>query len=242
MSRKLLIAASILAHAGLAVGVFVSNIWTLERLDPDRRAMTSLAVMAPPAPASGGADRPSQALRPKRAKVKPPVLTQPPAAPAAIEPLASGGDASDATGTGSGDGPGSGSGSGAPDGPGTCTEDCGEGPTLAPPPVADPPAPRVVAPNVLQGLRISGDPQIHPSSETQARMVHADHRRSVGVVKACVSATGAVTSVAIVASTRYPEYDARLLAGVRGWRYQPYTVNHRAIPVCGLVTFVYSIR
>ena len=48
--------------------------------------------------------------------------------------------------------------------------------------------------------------------------------------------------VSVASSTRYEAYDARLVTAARAWRYRPYTVNGTPMPVCGMVTFVYTIR
>ena len=51
-----------------------------------------------------------------------------------------------------------------------------------------------------------------------------------------------MSTVAVVGSTRYSEYDARLVTAARGWRYRPYTLDGRPVAVCGMVTFVYTIH
>ena len=42
-------------------------------------------------------------------------------------------------------------------------------------------------------------------------------------------------------STGFPAYDNKILSKMRGeWRYKPYMVNGKAVPVCTAVTFIYS--
>lgn len=54
MSRRYLIIVSVAAHAAIGVGLFVSGIWKLERLDYQHRASLSLGAMMPFGDAGGG--------------------------------------------------------------------------------------------------------------------------------------------------------------------------------------------
>jgi TonB family protein len=66
--------------------------------------------------------------------------------------------------------------------------------------------------------------------------------RVIGTVKLCVAIDGHVASAKMLQSTKYPDYDATILAAVQAWRYQPYTLDNKPVPVCSTVTFVYTIR
>lgn len=101
---------------------------------------------------------------------------------------------------------------------------------------------QIVAPTVLQGLRTAGDTQVHPPDVVKTTMLRDGKQRTTGVLKVCIATDGAVSSVSVQATTKYAEYDARLAAAARSWRYRPYTVNGRPMPVCGMVTFVYTIK
>ena len=57
----------------------------------------------------------------------------------------------------------------------------------------------------------------------------------------CISEQGAVSSAKQLSSTRYADFDARLRDAMLRWRYRPYTVDGRPIPVCGVVTFIYVL-
>ncbi|MGN6108290.1 MAG: TonB family protein [Kofleriaceae bacterium] len=248
MSRKVLIGVSVLGHLALGAGVLVSGAWKLERLDSDFRGLTTLAVLSPPAPSGGPADRPAQQLVPKqRAKKLVKETVQPRVPPP--EPVAAAATMPSEPGNGGGDGTGPGNGAGDPESTGTCTDGpCDE--TAAPeppkpePPVEppQPPPPPYVPPTVLSGLRISGDPQVHPPDSTKTQMLREGRPQVKGMVKVCLSDRGDVASATIVASTKFAEYDQRLLSAIRTWRYRPYMVNQSPIPACGMVTFVYSIR
>jgi hypothetical protein len=45
----------------------------------------------------------------------------------------------------------------------------------------------------------------------------------------------------MVKSTGFPAYDSKISNTIHGeWRYRPYNVNGKAVPVCTAVTFIYS--
>ncbi|HEY0477235.1 MAG TPA: TonB family protein [Kofleriaceae bacterium] len=252
---------SVSAHVCILAGVFVSGVWRLERLDPGKREFR-LGIQPPPPPAPSGGKAPDAPVIAAKAKpvvhgahqpVIKPEITKP------VEPEIGGGDA-----VGPGKGPGG------PDAIGTCTENCGEGPAAPPPaPVCGNGVveageqcddgntaggdgcsatcrivikPAVVAPAMLQALRISGETQLHPSTVTQNQMARDGKSRVEGIINLCVATSGAVTSLTQRSSTGYPEYDQRLLEAVRDWRYRPYLVNGAPVPVCSIVRFVYTMN
>ena len=63
-----------------------------------------------------------------------------------------------------------------------------------------------------------------------------------GTLKVCVSTNGSVTSATMIGTTGYSEYDAVLTSGVRGWHYQPVTINGQAKAACSAVTFLYHME
>ena len=169
------------------------------------------------------------------------------------------------SGSGSGTGSGTGSGSGSGSGFGTCTGDncigdredpaCGNniletGESCDDGNLSDGDGcskkckkeVAIVPPTVLQGLRISGDTQIQAPDVVKTEMLRDGKDRAIGTLKLCIAADGGISSVSVMGSTKYPAYDARLVAGARTWRYNAYTVNGRPMPVCSTVTFVYTIK
>lgn len=54
MSRRYLIIASIGAHAAIGLGLFISGVWGLERLDYRHRTSLTLGAMMPPGEGGGG--------------------------------------------------------------------------------------------------------------------------------------------------------------------------------------------
>ncbi len=247
MPRKTLVASSFALHAGIGAALFITSIWKIDRLEAGR-IPTSLSI-APSAPAPEGGPIAGQvaAIVPKHREHRPEALVQPKLAPEAATPdLAT--SATTGTGGGSGDAEGPGTGDGPPDSDGTCEgPDCGSGSgtsvvaTRPPEPVA-PPKPMIVAPTLLAALRISGDTQIFPSDVTKTAMMREGKPRVTGTLQICLAASGAISSVTVRASTKYPDFDQRLVTAARAWRYQPFTVNGKPAPVCAMTTFVYTIR
>jgi hypothetical protein len=246
--RKLLIGVSIAGHVALFTGVFVHGVWNLDQLEYESRFRTPIAVMTPP-PAGGAA--PSLPKVDMQRKVTPKVKVKEPRQPRARlrDELTITTEAPGAgTGTGS---PGSGTGTGTGDGPETgepCDEargPCGTAPVALTLPdlPAPPPAPvRDVTPEILRGLRIRGETAIHPPREVYDEMHASGSFRTSASIKLCLTEHGAVASVALIRSTKYPAYDRRLVEAARGWVYRPYTVNGSAVPACGIVTFQYAMK
>ncbi|MDX2088245.1 MAG: hypothetical protein SFX73_10365 [Kofleriaceae bacterium] len=100
----------------------------------------------------------------------------------------------------------------------------------------------VLPPNVMGGLRTGGDTQIHPPATVKTEMQRDGRDRITGTVKLCLDTAGRVASAQILGTTKYPAYDAVLLAKVREWTYRPYAVNGTPVPACSAVTFQYSMR
>lgn len=248
MSRRLwFISVSVAAHLAIALLVFASQVWHIDRLDRDHRPLSTLAVFMPPAGAAGGGalELPKPELtpkpRPKRvvAEVVQPVATLPPEQPdaPARESVEGGGGGGD--GDGPGDGPG---GPGGPGDHGTCTTPpCGDGggDDTAPPPREEPVREILVPPVEL--VRTSGETQIQPDALTHGQMRREGKTRAIAVFKICITEVGAVASTKLLRSTGYPAYDHRLLSAVRGWRYRPPTRGGHA-RVCSTVTFQYVLR
>jgi len=262
MSRRWLIAVSITAHLCILTGVFVSGIWRLERLEAAPIQHVIHLPPQPPPPPAGGFKAPRlpeiTPLVPKRPvhDARQPV-THPETRP--VEP----------TPRGAGDGSSSGSGSeiiGA-----ACIENCGDGPPAAPvcgngsieageqcddgnttsgdgcsatckTEVKPPPRPRTIEASVLAGLRISGETQVHPDEATQRQMVRDGTSRVMAVVYLCIAPDGSVSSTRLMVPTKYPAYDAALVAAVAGWRYQSYRPDGAPVAACSTVRFVYTMQ
>ena len=241
--RAWFVASSVAAHAGIAIGVFASGIWSIDRLDRASPPTSAVAAFLPNQPASGDGGTPHRAVEPLHPKQRVKELTQR-VVERIPEPVSTPIVASTTEGLSGTRGTG-------PEGPlGPPTE----GACLTPPCGADAPPkqttivkpPLVVKPTILLppkefGLNhVAGSSEIHPSDTTKTQMLRDGRNRSSAILKVCVSETGAISSVAMLASTKYPDYDQLLIDGVRGWTYKPFATSGRT--VCGTVTFHYAIQ
>jgi TonB family protein len=262
MSRRWLIGVSVTAHLAVGAGLFVSGVWHIDRLHADPlRTETLLQPLSPPAPSGGIQDRKPEPIKPKVHVVK--EARQPEPKPPVVTPPTVGTD--DPPGPVTGPGPNDVIGTCTENcadtkvaAPPVCgdssvdvTEQCDDGNTadgdgcsstcrieVKPQPRPNP----MVAPTVLQGLRISGETQLHPDTVTQNQMMREGATSVRGVVQVCIATDGRVASTTMVAPTKFKAYDATLLSAVRDWRYRPYLLNGAPVPACSTVTFIYTIR
>ncbi|HLL24922.1 MAG TPA: energy transducer TonB [Kofleriaceae bacterium] len=242
MRRTTLVTVSIAGHFAVGIGLFATGVWKLERLEADRR-VASIGIMIPTESAGGSPAAPAQTLEKKKEKkrvaknVQWDKTVERDDTPVARE---TGGD-------GAGDGPGTGddvgAGTNGPPGGECALPPCDVAAPLPDPPEPKPPeAPKLIPPAQMQALRIAGETQIHPSRVVKTQILADGNSKVIGNVKVCIDASGGVTSVGLLGSTRYPAYDDQLLAAVRSWRYRPYSIDGVAKPVCASVAFVYSIK
>lgn len=223
-------------------GLMVAGLWKLDRLEPGRSTF-DLAVASPPPPAASGSPAAAKAEPFKRKKPQTVVkeIVQPEKRDTKPTTTATVAEPSDGTG-GTGSGAGSGSGTD-PIGTGTCAiPPCGAGSGSAAPVVTKVTAPIVVPPTVIKGLRTSGETQIHPPPPVKTTMLRDGASKVVATLRLCVGTNGEVSDVSVLKSSGYAGYDAALDDGLRRWHYRSYEVNGRKVPVCGVVTFVYSIK
>jgi TonB-like protein len=108
-----------------------------------------------------------------------------------------------------------------------------------PPP---PPPPQLVPPAVIEGQRIAGDREIPPDDEDKLVMVAARQEKATATLKLCVGSHGAAEKVELLRSSNLPRYDAKLLREMRLWRFRPFLINGKAVPVCTSVTFIFKLR
>ncbi len=102
---------------------------------------------------------------------------------------------------------------------------------------------RVVVARMIEGSRIEGNPQISPPDTVKQAIARAGADSVKGMVKMCLDREGRVRSLNLLRSTGYAEYDQRLVAGMRGWRYHPYRLDSgAAVPVCTVITFIYRAQ
>ncbi len=102
---------------------------------------------------------------------------------------------------------------------------------------------RFLPPRLIEGSRIEGDPQIAPPETVKQGMARSGLDSLTGAVKMCLDKRGSVSSLRMLRSTGFSDYDQRLLAGMRTWRYRPYKLDSgAAVSVCTVVTFIYRAQ
>lgn len=261
MSRRWLIAVSVTAHLAVGAGLFVSGVWRIERVHADPVRNELVLPLAPPAPSGGPVAVKTDPIRHRPVIVKETV--QPTTKPADKKPdePRTGENTNPITGPSDPDVTGPCTENCAPtktpepvcgDGSVDPGEQCDDGNTangdgcsstcrieVKPQP---PQPPRRIDPKLFQGLRISGETQLHPSTTTQNVMLRDGVNHVSGTIQVCITTDGGVASTSLVRSTKYSDYDATLLSEVRTWRYQPYTLNGAPVPACSYVTFNYMIQ
>jgi protein TonB len=224
------LAAAALLHIVVFAAMWAKSIWALEQLDKPKSNI-DLAVAPPPPPPPppppGGAKPQEVQVTQKKVKVKDVVQ------PEKVEkqehtPVPEAGDANGVEGGVEG---------GDPNG-------VADGVLGAPPPPPPPPPPappQIVPPTLLEGSRIAGDKIIVPDDVTKTEIQRSGKDRIIGSFRLCLTVEGSVSSVNTIKQTGFPAYDGKIAAKIRSeWRYKPYMVNGKAVPVCTAVTFIYS--
>jgi hypothetical protein len=105
-----------------------------------------------------------------------------------------------------------------------------------------PPPPQIqnVTPTMLETLRVAGSKKLPATPSQRKAMVAAGKTRVLTSFKLCVDVRGKVSSITLLKTSGFPDYDALLTAGIRRWGYRPYRINGAATPVCTAVTFSYD--
>ncbi|HEU0034935.1 MAG TPA: hypothetical protein VFQ53_30125 [Kofleriaceae bacterium] len=229
-----LISAVVFVHVAFFGVSWASSIWAIERLDRPKGATFDIAVAPapppPPPPPPGGAKPQTQIITPKKRTVKDivqpvkiekqQVKTEEAGDPNGVEGGEEGGVAGGVVG-------------------GDINGVVGNPPPPPPPP--PPPAPpQNVPPTLLEGQRIAGEKDIRPNDVTKTEILRSGKSKIVGSYKLCITVDGNVSSISQLKSTGFAAYDSKIQTEMRNWRYRPYMVNGRAVPVCTAVTFIYS--
>ncbi|MBT8493938.1 MAG: energy transducer TonB [Deltaproteobacteria bacterium] len=233
------IIASIILHVIAVVALVVRGYWVIEKLPVPRTEITfaSSAPPPPPPPPPGGSKKKTETKR-KKKKVKEavqPTKTDDKKSqetsddsdpnPDGVEGGVEGGVAGGVVGGVLGGVEGGVLG--------------GTGVGTAPPPA--PKKAKIVPVQVLKGLRIAGESNIQPPSKATVAMERSGKSRVVATAKMCLTEGGRVKSVSLIKRSGYPTWDRKIRAKMKSWKYKPYRVNGKAIPVCTSVTFIYKI-
>ena len=223
---------AVIFHIVLFVSMWVKTIWDIEQLDRPKTTI-DLAVAPPPPPPPppppGGAKPHDVQITPKKIKVRDIVQ------PVKIEKQ----EQKQETETVGVEGGEEGGVEGGVVG-GDINGVMGAPPPPPPPP--PPPAPpQNVPPTMLEGSRIAGEKQISPDDVTKTEIQRSGKDRVIGSFKLCLTVAGDINAVNMLKSTGFPAYDNKILSTIRGtWRYKPYNVNGKPVPVCTAVTFIYQ--
>jgi len=223
--------AAVIFHIVLFVSMWVKTIWDIEQLDKPKTSI-DLAVAPPPPPPPppppGGAKPHEVQITPKKIKVKD--IVQPvKMEKQEVTQVQEAGDPNGEVGGEEGGVAGGVVGGvvGAPPPP--------------PPPPPPPQPPQNVPPTMLEGSRIAGEKMISPDDVTKTEIQRSGKDRVIGSFKLCLTVDGGISNVNMLKSTGFPAYDSKITTKMRGeWRYKPYMVNGKAVPVCTAVTFIYS--
>jgi protein TonB len=225
------LAGAIAIHVVLFTAMWVKTIWQIDQLDKPKSTI-DLAVAPPPPPPPppppGGAKPHEQQITPKKIKVKDIVQ------PVKIEKQ----EATVVEDKGDPNGEIGGEEGGVAGG---VVGGVVGAPPPPPPPPPPPAPPQNVPPTMLEGSRIAGEKQIVPDDVTRTEIQRSGKDKIVGSFKLCLTVGGEIQSVTMLKSTGFPDYDSKIQTKILGeWRYKPYNVNGKAVPVCTAVTFIYN--
>ncbi len=226
-----LLASVIIIELGFVAASWASSIWAIDRLDRPQGGRFDIAIAPPPPPPppppKGGEKPHHHETKIQRKTVKDIVQ------PVKIEKHED--DTPEAEGDPNGE-------EGGVEGGvvGGVVGGVIGAPPPPPPPPPPPAPPKIVPPTLLEGQRIAGNKHIVPNEVTKTEIMRSGKNRIIGSFKLCITVGGAIKSITQLKSTGFVKYDNKIKLEMRQWRYRPYLVNGRAVPVCTAVTFVYS--
>lgn len=238
---RILFVVSIAAHAGALVLLVATALWQVDKLEVDDQPL--MVAGGPGSPISSGVEEVAEPERPTKKKGRRATRDVTQAERAETTDDSGDGEDGDDTGTGD-DSPGDGVGLGLfPCGEGGSCSPILEGADRPPPPPRKVEEEKVVVAHLIEGSRIEGDPRIGPPDSVRQAMARTGQDMVRGHVKMCLDREGSVRSLRVLRSTGHAEYDQRLLAGMRSWRYRPYRLDSgQKVPVCTVVTFIYQVQ
>jgi hypothetical protein len=87
--------------------------------------------------------------------------------------------------------------------------------------------------------RVHGDPRIVPDDRTRMQIYQLGLGRLIAALSYCIGVDGRVFRVRMIRRTRFPAYDARLMAGIERWVFRPFHDGGKPIRVCSSTAFHY---
>jgi protein TonB len=220
----ILLGISIVAHASVGGALVVHSFWSIEKLTPPDTELALGTPPPPPPPPPAGSNKPKTDVKKTVHKVKEVVQVDPNKKPEAQEKEA----AEDEGVEGGVEGGVAG---------GVVGGVLGgvEGGVVEPPKKEEP---KIVPQVALEAQRVSGEKDIQPPNDV-ATQISRSGKGVVGVVKMCLSSGGSVQKLNVLKSTGFPAYDAKIRSKMNEWKYRPFMVNGKAVPVSTSVTFIY---
>lgn len=98
------------------------------------------------------------------------------------------------------------------------------------------------AKKLVEGRRISGNKLIAPDDDIKTAIGKSRVDTVRGNFRVCLDESGSVESVLPLRSTGYASYDRKIMGGIMSWKYSPYLVDDKPVPVCTGVNFIYTQR
>ena len=223
---SVIIITSIVVHAAVGGAVVVNSLWVIKKLEPPDTELALASPPPPPPPPPAGSNKPKteakKIVRKAKETVQPDLEKKP--EPEQVQVVEDEGVEGGVEGGVAGGVLG-----GVEGGVLGGVEEPKEEP------------PKVVPQVALEAQRISGEKDIQPPNDVATQMARSG-KGTVGVVKMCLTSGGTVDKLSVLKSTNYPAYDNKIKSKMREWRYRPFQVNGKAVPVCTSVTFIYRPR
>jgi protein TonB len=226
---SIIIGTSIFVHAAVGGAVVVNSLWVIKKLEPPDTELALGSPPPPPPPPPAGSNKPKteakKIVRKAKDTVQPDLEKKP--EPEQVQVVEDEGVEGGVEGGVAG---------------GVVGGVLGgvEGGVLGG--VGEQPAkveePKIVPQVALEAQRIAGEKDIQPPNDV-ATAISRSGKGVVGVVKMCLSQGGSVQKLNVLKSTGHPAYDNKIKSKMREWRYRPFMVNGKAVPVCTSVTFIY---
>jgi len=228
-------AVSVAVHVVAVFGLLIRSSWAVEKLAvPHTDIVYNSPVSMPAAPPPPAGEPKSRTeRRPAKRNAKAPNVQ-----PQKVEIASSAATETSGDESAGGGGDANGREGGIPGGIGlTGLEGIGDG-LDGPPP--EPVRAKVVPPKAIRGLRIAGTEQITPPDKALVAMQRSGSSKVVATAKLCLTQSGTVQSVSFLKRSGYGSWDRKIAAHMGQWRYRPYRIAGKAVPVCTSVTFIYE--
>lgn len=235
------ITTSLIVHVAVGIALVIYSFWKIERLQPRYVAVSFRAsdIPAPPAPPPPPPPPPKKTTATVK-KIKLAELVQPPKEmPTEDQPVEEA-----AAGEGVEGGVEGGGGDGVLGGVlgGVEVEALKTNVPPPPPPPPPPEKPQIVPAVMLRGNRVAGNEQISMPDSVKQIMAVQGIKTTTAAIKLCLSAEGSPSSINWIKRSGYPDLDSKIELEVRQWRYRPWNVNGRAVPICTSVTFNFRLQ